>query len=504
MTTTRKKKTAIRTEFGDWQTPLDLARRVCLVASTRISPSMVVEPNCGQGAFLRAATAAFPQASRFLGLDINADYVRAASSIENQSLTVLHQDFFTFDWKRCLSESSGPILVIGNPPWVTNAELMRMGSRNVPEKSNIHDLNGIDAVTGKSNFDISEWMLIREVESLRGKDALLAMLCKTAIARKVIAHAWKNDLPFADAEIREIDAQRYFDVAVDACLLLVRLQPEADSPDSPCRVFDSLDSEVPSYVLGLRHGRLASRVDVVDKYSSLIGEKRPLFHWRSGIKHDCSKVMELTREPDGSFVNGFEERIDLEPDIVFPMLKSSDLANGKIESIRRYMLVPQRAIGDDTKFIALEHSKTWRYLTTHATRLDKRKSTIYRGKPRFSIFGIGEYSFAPWKVAVSGLYKSLKFRVVGPHEGRPVVLDDTCYFLAFQSEEEASLVKKLLDSPVCGEILGAFVFWDSKRPITKEILALVNLREIASFLGQEEAFRKTFSRLLSSEQTTFF
>jgi len=492
------------TEFGDWQTPFDLAERICTLVSQRIRPSLVLEPNCGRGAFLRAATFSFPEATRLLGLDINADYVRMARSINNNALEIIHGDFFIHDWKRYLNESAGPILIIGNPPWVTNAELMRIGSLNVPKKSNINGFKGIDAITGKSNFDISEWMLIREIEALQGKDALLAMLCKTTIARKVVTYAWKKGLLFTDAEIREINAQRHFGVAVDACLMLIRFHPDSDNDNSHCHVFDSLDASEPSYKLGLRNDKLVSRVDIVDKYSKLINGNHPVFCWRSGIKHDCSNVMELKALPDGRFMNGLNVYVDIELDLLFPMLKSSDLANGKIESIHRFMLVPQRTISCNTEFIAASYPKTWKYLQSHADLLDKRKSAIYRGKPKFSIFGVGEYSFTPWKVAISGLYKSLMFRVIGPYKGKPVVFDDTCYFLAFRSEEESLLVKELLESKVCTEILDAFIFWDSKRPITKDILTLIDLQEIARFLGCEKAFGKMFAHHLTVKQTALF
>ena len=82
-------------------------------------------------------------------------------------------------------------------------------------------------------------------------------------------------------------------------------------------------------------------------------------------------------------------------------------------------------------------------------------------RPRFSVFGIGEYSFAQWKVAISGFYKSLDFRVVAPCEGRPVVLDDTCYFLPFRSEKEAVTVAELLNSDKARGFFKSVVFWDA-------------------------------------------
>ncbi len=62
------------------------------------------------------------------------------------------------------------------------------------------------------------------------------------------------------------------------------------------------------------------------------------------------------------------------------------------------------------------------------------------------MFGVGPYTFAPWKVAVSGLYKHLTFALLGPQEGRPVVLDDTCYFVSFTTEEAARAALQALQS----------------------------------------------------------
>jgi hypothetical protein len=78
--------------------------------------------------------------------------------------------------------------------------------------------------------------------------------------------------------------------------------------------------------------------------------------------------------------------------------------------------------------------KAWQYLLANGAVLAKRGSSIYRNRPRFSIFGVGEYSFSPWKVAISGLYKKLEFVEVPPFRDRPVVLDDTCYFFPCQSK----------------------------------------------------------------------
>ena len=67
-----------RIEFGDWQTPLELAEGVVsLLANNVRVPASILEPTCGRGAFLAAAAAVFPKA-RLLGFDLNESYVREA------------------------------------------------------------------------------------------------------------------------------------------------------------------------------------------------------------------------------------------------------------------------------------------------------------------------------------------------------------------------------------------------------------------------------------------
>jgi len=62
-------------------------------------------------------------------------------------------------------------------------------------------------------------MLIRLLDWLSGHNAVLAMLCKTSVARKVLAYAWRSGSQVQSASMHLIDAQASFGVSVDACLL---------------------------------------------------------------------------------------------------------------------------------------------------------------------------------------------------------------------------------------------------------------------------------------------
>lgn len=473
---------ATRIEFGDFQTPLDLARQVCALLKERgLAPATVIEPTCGLGAFLVAAADAFPKA-RLLGFDVNAEHLvvareslRAQGSLDRTHLKT--QDFFVHDWDRELQAAAQPVLLLGNPPWVTNAAVAGLNGTNVPVKENFQNFRGIEALTGKANFDISEWMLIRLARALRGQAATLAMLCKSGTARKLLRFAWQKDGRIAEASLHRFDAKKQFGVSVDACLLIVRF---GSNGPHEAAVFDRLEARQPATHLGLAGADLVADIKTYRSLKHLEGLCP--YQWRSGVKHDCASVMELRPAEDGSLTNKLGERLRLEPECLYPLLKCSDLANGRIVPSRT-VIITQKRVGEETDSIARRAPRTWDYLQAHAAHFRARKSSIYQQAAPFALFGIGDYSFAPWKVAVSGLHRQPRFLLVGPVQERPVLFDDTCYFLPFTNEAEAALVAEILNTPHCLDFLAALMFPDSKRPVTVELLQRLNLSAIAEDAG---------------------
>jgi hypothetical protein len=486
MSTARRKSKA-KAEFGDFQTPYSLAlTTVQIVKSLGILPRTIIEPTCGLGAFVDAAASSFPGADKIIGVDINSSYVASAAVLtaRDSRIEVKLANFFDIDWSEILQDAQEPYLMLGNPPWVTSAELGSLSSDNLPAKSNFQGRAGIEAITGKSNFDISEWMLLRYIDFLQGRDGAIAVLCKTAVARKILLSVWKRGGSFASARIYKIDALQHFGASVDACFFVIETAAHPFGSKS-CDIFASLESPAPALTMAFIDGHIIVDEDKFLLRRTLLGQDER-YVWRSGIKHDCSRVMELKLAGKG-YVNGLGERVDIEDLFLYPMLKSSDVGNGRIEH-RSMMLVTQKAVGQDTAAIQVNAPKTWKYLEDHADLLESRGSSIYRNKPRFSIFGVGPYSFAPWKVAISGFYKSLRFVVLGPHDGRCLVLDDTVNFLGCASEVEANFLFDLLSSREANEFYGSMISWGEKRPITVELLRRLNIRRLAAELGRSEEY----------------
>jgi hypothetical protein len=468
-----------RIEFGDFQTSDSLALEICRkLLALGIRPNAVIEPTCGVGAFVLAAAEVFTDAREIVGFEINETYLdtlrtRLASVSRGQHVRLERADFFAKDWNDELAHIPGRVLVIGNFPWVTNAVQGTIGGSNLPEKSNFLGHNGFDAITGKANFDISEWMLLEVLRWLRGRDSDVAMLVKTAVARKILAHAQKQGSAVQEAFVIGIDAKKEFGASVEASLLVMRLSGEiAASHDYT--VFDALTSTHGRRV-GHRMGLTVGDLELFETYRYLVGESPQ--KWRSGIKHDASAVMELTVS-DRGLENGLGELVDVESDYLYPLLKGSDVGSGK-DWRGKYTLVTQRRVGEPTDPIRKTAPKTWEYLERHATQLDGRGSTIYAKNPRFSIFGVGDYAFRPWRIAICGLYKNLRFRLVGPLDGKPIMFDDTVYYVSFDNEEEARIALDRLASASALSLLSSLVFWDEKRPIKTGILNVLDWNRIA-------------------------
>ena len=481
-------------EFGDFQTPATLANAILTkLKDEGLSPASILEPTCGTGSFVLAALEVYPSI-KIYGFDINSKYISSLKAkidqVDKKNLVSLDNiNFFDVNWSEYLKNLISPYLIVGNLPWITSSKLSKINGHNLPEKSNIHSFKGLDSLTGKSNFDISEWMILELLKGMDGSPGTLAILCKVGVAHKVFKYAVKAKFHISSIAIYEIDAVLNFNASVDACLLTIAIKEGRET--DKCLVFSSLDSHTPTKTIGVFKGNIINDHTAFEQLKHLHGKS--LLNWRSGIKHDAVKIMELRKDGE-SFRNGFNEIVNIENEYLFPLLKSSDLAHGRIQNSSRVLIVTQKLIGEDTSVIQSAAPKLWEYLNQHRNHLDNRASSIYKNKPPFSIFGIGPYTFSLWKIGISGFHKKLEFQLIGPIDKKPVVFDDTCYFLPSNSREEALIWFSLLTHPKSMAFFDALIYWKAKRPITKQILQQVNLQELFLEIG-EQYIRKTISNL---------
>ena len=234
-------RTSLRRDLGDFQTPPGLVDEVLACLTDAYGGwhwNRVLEPTCGRGNFIAGLLRTANPPREVWGLETQERYVDAARQFcvvdPRVEVSVSQADFLRFPLDGLSWQSGGRLLVIGNPPWVTNAELSCLGSTNLPRKTNLKGLRGIEAMTGESNFDIAEYIWLKLIKELGGERPTIALLCKTSVARNVLVYAERAGLPVTSAHIWRIDALRWFDAAVDACLFVWSWERRHEPMRPPC------------------------------------------------------------------------------------------------------------------------------------------------------------------------------------------------------------------------------------------------------------------------------
>jgi hypothetical protein len=475
-----------RREYGDFQTNCELAEQSVdeiVARQGHDTFDFVLEPTSGKGNFILAALKKLKNIKRIVGIEIFKPYVwetkfkilelfLANPELSRPRIEIIHADVFAFNFKQLALETLGQkTLVIGNPPWVTNSELGAINSQNLPKKSNFKKHSGYDAITGKGNFDISEYISLLVLKNFANHVGAIGFLLKNSVIKSLLLAQKENMFPIGDIKNLNIDAKKEFDAAVEASLLLANF---SKPPELVCEEINFYTKENKKLFGWVGHNFVNSVVEY-EKSADIEGLSQ--LEWRQGVKHDCSKIMELERHKK-LYKNGLSQEFELEEDLVYGLLKSSDLQAEDVSDYRKLTIITQKQIGQNTDYIRRFYPLTYKYLDKNRAMFEKRKSSIYRGKPSFSIFGIGDYSFKPYKVAISGMYKRTQFTLVLPSNGKPLMLDDTCYFIGFDKKSLAQIALFLLNHEQTQQFLKAIIFPDAKRCITKEMLMRIDFAKL--------------------------
>lgn len=482
-TTDLQRTQEARNEYGDWQTSFEFACLVCrYIKRQGVNPQVIIEPTCGKGNFIKAAIATFENLEEIYGIEIYKPYLDElkiyTDTLKNVSVHLFNHDVFTFNFNDIKRQVQGKnILVLGNPPWVTNSELGKNNSENIPTKYNYRDARGIEAITGKGNFDIAESIcnLLIENFTQREGNTYMALLVKNSVIRNIIEHQHPLGYRISDINQLSFDAKKEFGVSVSASLFSCKV---GDRKDDFCSCFDFYTNKQ-LYLFGWVKESFVSDITKYNETYQIDGISQ--FVWRSGIKHDCSKVMELTSQNEALY-NGLGEVVNIEDNSVYPFIKSSDIGNGFSGKVRRYLVLPHLNLTEPSTVMKQRLPLAYAYLERHGDLLDCRKSSIYKKKPRFAVFGLGDYSFKPYKVVISALYKSLRFSLLTPIDNKAVMLDDTCYMLGFDNLAFAKITYSILNSRLVQQFISTISFADAKRVVSTELLMRIDLLKALELL----------------------
>ncbi|MEN2993338.1 MAG: DNA methyltransferase [Bacteroidia bacterium] len=196
----------------------------------------------------------------------------------------------------------------------------------------------------------------------------------------------------------------------------------------------------------------------------------------------------------------------IEPDLVYPLLRGRDVQRWQAKPSAWIILTHRKGMGLKAipeNEMQLTYPHTYGYLKhfesmlraraafkRYFTRKDKKSGHIVETGPFYSMFNVGDYTFAPWKVVWQYISSDFTVAVVGSSEGKPIVPNEKVMLIPCRNSEEAHYLCALLNSSVVRLYIRGFFI---QTQIAPHVIQKISLLEF-------EANNALHQRLLSLSQ----
>jgi len=459
----------------------------------------------------------------------------------------LHSENKNRIWIKIILNSFAPLLhtefdyVIGNPPWIKWDFL----SREYKDKLgnlylNIYKLfshRGMKAGMGYSHDDISVVFMYVSADKYLKLGGKLGYVMKQTLYKSIAGKEFRkfkieknqNAIPLKVLKVNDMLKLKPFKSSAQAETSTIILKkgeettypveyniwtPKSRLPNENERIENVIDEiDIERYDAYPHNTKDPTDIWIIMKE----GKEKKYFESgmnyyvpRHGIVNDMNGVFFLdivSKEKDILLVANRVEKakkpipkveVQLEKDLIYPFLKPKNIKRWKTNGYV-YGLLPQKKHGEDNESeLRLKYPLTYKYLYHFKDNLLHRASKWFKikGFPFYSIFGVGEYSFAPYKVVWCCMTYSPNFAVVSDVDdkfiGRKrVMCDNTIGYFSVNDELEAHYLCGVLNSKKVGEALesrsnkskwGISINMVKQIPIPKfdkKVIKLVKIAELA-------------------------
>lgn len=433
----------------------------------------------------------------------NSDSDILMQTIEN--LVDLHHNHWNGIWCLILFDriEAGCVkdidLVVGNPPWVKWSNLPRPYAKFIKPICDRMDIFSEDVWVGGIQSDISTVVTYHALERFVKRGGSLAFLITGTVLKNESSQGfrrWKlrttgQDEPVSVETVEDYAAIRPFDgVANWPTLLLIRRNGKPTSYPVKYRRFSPSKAGEPLHLSSFED-LLAMPVPGTDAGPWLVGTNQEMQVWpslfntagasayraRKGVTTDVNGIFFVTAQsvPDhksvrisndptkGRHRDVAKKSAVVEKDDVFPLLRGRDVHRfAASPQPEQYIIVPQRGMFGD-EMLPVTRPRMFRFLSEFRTILERRSSyrRFQQGKPFWSLWSTGDYTFAPYKVVwkeMSG--GGFVAAYVGSSdfcgEAKTVIPDHKVYFVPMQSEDEAAYLTAFLNSHMVADAINAY------------------------------------------------
>lgn len=187
----------------------------------------------------------------------------------------------------------------------------------------------------------------------------------------------------------------------------------------------------------------------------------------------------------------------IEQDLIYPLLRGKDIKKWKYES-KYSIILPYNDSGKYVKkddLVAL-YPRTYDYFYNERNKFQKilrdratfKKFIIRQDAqaPEYSLYNIGSYTFAPYKVIWKALSNGVSAVTISSDiEGKRIIPDHNLLMVPIEMEMEAYYLSGILNSEIVSEFVNAYISWF----ISAHILERINIPKFdaANLLHQKIA-----------------
>lgn len=402
-------------------------------------------------------------------------------------------------------------VIVGNPPWLRWTNLPEIYRNSIKEFCVNYGLFSKDKFVGGIETDISTVILYATAEKWLKRNGKLAFLITRTVFKTESSEGFRKfEIPsdrktkFKVIRVEDFTSIKPFEGATNKPTLIVLEKGDSNTEyplpwivwnrENKGRITDDLSlqtaiettsrTEMCAYPIYENGGPwLTVTTEHIDQCIQLINTEGNFnYPARKGICTDRNGIYygaihEKRGNNDVIFENSPSYgrtigiptvRSVLEKDLVYPIARGREVSAFAWKFGNVFGIVPQEKMdGFPEDLMRLKYNKTLRYfrefennsLNLLSTRGSFRRYQALRHAPFYSSWNVGEYTFAPYKVAWSEISGNFRACVLSSIESpywdyqRIVVPDHKLYFVPLTSELEAHYLCALLNAPQVEEFV---------------------------------------------------
>jgi hypothetical protein len=477
----------------------------------------------------------------------------------------LHRQGMNGLWARLLKNNFAPLTVgqfdyiVGNPPWVNWEHLpdgYRQAIKPIWERYGLFPHGGMDTILGKGKKDISMLMTFTVMDKLLRPGGKLGFVITQSVFKTAgagqgfrqfrIPQTNGKSVPLRVLHVDDMVSLQPFEGASNRTAVMVLEKGKPMAYPVPYTVwrkvkgarftYESMLEEVTNATKQLNFVAepvnpsdptspwLTARPKAIKAIRKVLGKSDYVAHagaYTGGV-NAVYWVDIVYKRPDGLVVvrnitEGAKVKVQevtepIEPDLLYPLLRGRDVQRWNAQPSAWILMVqdPKRRQGYDEGWLQKNYPRTYGYLKRFEEVLRKRRSRgvsdmVKKGAPFYTMFAVGTYTFAPWKVVWREVAHTLDAAVDPPFDDKPAVPDHTLILIDCACKEEAHYLCAALNSSPARLGVQAYIVlhpdphilehiriprFDPKNPVHLRLAELSEQTHEAAKIGDEMRLRE--------------